>query len=263
MTWIKLDDKAPRHPKIAVLSDRAFRWWILALCYASEFLTDGNLPPTFYKQIPTNVRKEMTEAGVWVFDDPDLRIHDYLEHQTSRRAVEDERRRNRDRRNNDAGRTAVPTPPDDTGRTNKRPRPDTEVEIRDQKPDHNTHTARANGHGNGANAPGSLPRDHRFHAICGPNWRVCLTEATAAKLSATWGGSPDDAMATLREFTGWLERKIGDGPKGDHLWLVQHFESFMAEQGRAPIAAMKPAAAKKTTAEIVAEVNAMPKGIGR
>lgn len=95
--------------------------------------------------------------------------------------------------------------------------------------------ARVNGHGNGANAPGSLSRDHRFHAVCGERMRVCFTEATAATLAAKWGGPPDEAMAPLRAFADALEAQIGEGPKGDHLWLIQHFEAFMARENRVPV----------------------------
>lgn len=119
MTWIKLDDKAPRHPKIAGLSDRAFRWWVLALCYASEFLTDGALPTTFWKQAPKQARAELTASGLWVWADPVFQIHDYLLHQQSREAVESERRRNRDRRSGFTAGTHV-------GSTGEKPRPDTE-----------------------------------------------------------------------------------------------------------------------------------------
>lgn len=97
MTWIKLDDKAPRHPKVASLTDRAFRWWIMALCYASEFLTDGILPPIFWKRVPKNDRKELTGSGLWEFDDPNLRIHDYLGHQSSKEDVNAEKQRNREK----------------------------------------------------------------------------------------------------------------------------------------------------------------------
>jgi len=118
--------------------------------------------------------------------------------------------------------------------------------------DHNTQTARANGHGNGANAPGSLGRDHRFHAICGPRMRVCLTDATAAKLVEKWGGLPDEALPFVREFCDWLEQKIGDGAKGDFLWLIQHFEAFMDAQERVPL----PPPPKAKTNGVAAQINA-------
>lgn len=106
--------------------------------------------------------------------------------------------------------------------------------------DFNTQThARATGQSNGANAPGSLPRDHRFHAICSRKLRVCLTESTAAKLAGKWGGNPDDVPPVLQRFADALEALIGDGPKGDALWLEQHFESFMQDEGRVPVPAPK------------------------
>ena len=40
-TFIKLDDTTPDHPKVDGLSNAAFRAWIEALCYCSEYLTDG------------------------------------------------------------------------------------------------------------------------------------------------------------------------------------------------------------------------------
>jgi hypothetical protein len=95
MTWIKLDDKTPRHPKIASLSDRAFRWWMKGLCYASEFLTDGVLHPIFWKQVPKADRAQLTGNRLWDWVDPNFLIHDYLHHQTRKEDVEADKERNR------------------------------------------------------------------------------------------------------------------------------------------------------------------------
>jgi hypothetical protein len=97
LTWIKLDDKAPRHPKIVGLSDRAFRWWVRGLCYASEFLTDGLLPFDFTRDIPQRFINEIRDRGLWSRGDLGWTIHDYMEHQTARADVERERTRTRDR----------------------------------------------------------------------------------------------------------------------------------------------------------------------
>lgn len=97
MTWIKLDDNAVDHPKVASLTDRAFRWWVKALSYASRLLTDGLLPPTFWKQVPKQTRSELTGAKLWDWDDPNFQIHDYLTHQSSREAVSQKRADNADR----------------------------------------------------------------------------------------------------------------------------------------------------------------------
>jgi hypothetical protein len=97
MTWIKLDDNAVDHPKVASLSDRAFRWWVRGLSYASRFLTDGLLPPVFWKKVPENDRKELSGFGLWDWDDQNFLIHDYLAHQSSKDDVQAEKQRNRDK----------------------------------------------------------------------------------------------------------------------------------------------------------------------
>jgi hypothetical protein len=97
LTWIKLDDKAPRHPKIAGLSDRAFRWWVRGLCYASEFLTDGLLPFEFTRDIPQSCINEFRDRRLWVLGDLGWQIHDYMDHQTARADVQREREKTRDR----------------------------------------------------------------------------------------------------------------------------------------------------------------------
>lgn len=67
-----------------------------------------------------------------------------------------------------------------------------------------------------------------------------------------WGGSPDDASPMVQEFIDALEVLIGDGAKGDHLWLVRHFEAFMATKGRVPIPAPpKPKAANGGVADAI------------
>jgi hypothetical protein len=127
MAWIKLDHNVPRHPKIAGLSDRAFRWWIAGLCYASEFLTDGALPPVFIATVPRRAWEELIGADLWYVDEPGrLLIHDYLKHQTSKATIEQERRRNADRRTGGTpdGRTGGRTGGTPGGRTAKKPRPE-------------------------------------------------------------------------------------------------------------------------------------------
>lgn len=85
--------------------------------------------------------------------------------------------------------------------------------------------------------------------------RVCLTEATAAKLSGKWGGVPDEAVEPLQRFINALEALIGDGPKGDALWLEQHFEAFMQTEGRVPVPAPK-GERKRADAGVAAAIDA-------
>lgn len=87
MTWIKLDDQAVDHPKVANLSDRAFRWWVRGLSYASRFLTNGHLPAVFVRQVPKASMVELTGPNLWTPNGDGMDIHDYLVHQSSKESV--------------------------------------------------------------------------------------------------------------------------------------------------------------------------------
>lgn len=41
MSWLKMDDCFPGHPKVVKLSHKAFRLHVTALCYCAQNLTDG------------------------------------------------------------------------------------------------------------------------------------------------------------------------------------------------------------------------------
>lgn len=88
MSWVKLDERAPRHPKIAGLSDKAFRRWIEALCYAGEYLTDGHLPPSFVNQTPKKNRDELLDAGLWEQNGKGVVIHDYTDFNRTKNEVD-------------------------------------------------------------------------------------------------------------------------------------------------------------------------------
>lgn len=85
MTWVKLDDGFPTHPKVIGLSDKAFRAHVVGLCYCSAYLTDGHLPPSITTQ---RVAAELIAAMLWS-EDPagGWIIHDYLTYNYSRAGV--------------------------------------------------------------------------------------------------------------------------------------------------------------------------------
>lgn len=89
MTWVKVDDRMPEHPKVASLSDRAFRVHIEALCYCSGFLTDGEVTRTVVKQKrwPERAVGELVTAGLWEPSERGWVIHDYLSYQRSRQGA--------------------------------------------------------------------------------------------------------------------------------------------------------------------------------
>lgn len=102
MTWVKIDDSFPNHPKIVGLSDKAFRIHISGLCYCGTYLTDGFIPMTIARTLcdnDFNYIAELCEAGLWkeAMSENGFRIHDYLAHQTSKTQVEEKRQTVRER----------------------------------------------------------------------------------------------------------------------------------------------------------------------
>jgi hypothetical protein len=118
MPWVKLDDRFPSHRKIALLSDRAFRLHISAICWCAENLTDGHITD---RELPlvAKVRgvkataQQLAEAGVWDRTDSGWEIHDYLDYNPSREQVLAERKKNAERQERFRQRkNGKPLPPD-------------------------------------------------------------------------------------------------------------------------------------------------------
>jgi hypothetical protein len=117
VTWIKLDDTLPNNPKILPLSDKAFRLYIEGLCYANQYLTDGFLAQAVINRLDSgNACQELIDAGLWIEVEGGAQIHDYCEHQTSRKVVEEKREqvRNRVTRYREKGNAPVTTPETET-----------------------------------------------------------------------------------------------------------------------------------------------------
>lgn len=95
MTWAKLDDAFPDHPKVASLSDSAFRLHVGAICYAARFLTDGRIPFAVLPRLGGTeaTERELIAAGLWEEAEGGWEIHDYLDFNPSRATVDDGRRR--------------------------------------------------------------------------------------------------------------------------------------------------------------------------
>ncbi|MCX4778124.1 hypothetical protein [Streptomyces sp. NBC_01264] len=99
MPWVRLDDRFPSHRKVALLSDRAFRLHVTALCWSSENLTEGLIRD---KELPVvarirglkTVAKELEDAKLWDRTEDGWVIHDYLVYQFSREQVLAEREGN-------------------------------------------------------------------------------------------------------------------------------------------------------------------------
>lgn len=86
MTWARLEDTFPDHPKVMALSDAAFRQHVSAICYASRFNTDGEINHLALKAIrgSRSIATQLVRAGVWDETADGWSIHDFLDYNPSR-----------------------------------------------------------------------------------------------------------------------------------------------------------------------------------
>ncbi len=89
MAWVKIDDGFIDHPKIARLSDRAFRVHIRALCYSAQHLTDGFLPASVFDPVLNRMQRASRELrdGLWTIVPGGYQVHDYLHYNPSKNQV--------------------------------------------------------------------------------------------------------------------------------------------------------------------------------
>ncbi|MFI8853646.1 hypothetical protein ACIGW3_26120 [Streptomyces sp. NPDC053499] len=99
MPWARFDDRFPSNRKVAMLSDRAFRLYVTAVCWSAENLTDGTIKRDELRLISSGrsaarAAAELVERGLWVVTDEGWEIHDYLDYNPSREKVQAERKAN-------------------------------------------------------------------------------------------------------------------------------------------------------------------------
>jgi hypothetical protein len=97
MTWVKIDDSFPDHPKIKGLKDDEFRLYMTALCYSSRYLTDGVIPlniiRTFIESRSKSSRiSALVDANLWEIVADNILILSYSEYQFTKERVESERK---------------------------------------------------------------------------------------------------------------------------------------------------------------------------
>ena len=80
MPWVRIDENAMEHPKIAGLSDAAFRLWVTGLAYCQKFLTDGYISDVALRGLRAYSLKrkaEIVRAGLWHECDAGVTVHDF------------------------------------------------------------------------------------------------------------------------------------------------------------------------------------------
>jgi len=89
MVWLRLEDSFGDHPKIAGLTDRAFRAHVLGLLYCARQVSDGFVPTALAPKGRTI--QELTAAGLWTATLRGFTIHDWLDWNPSRAEVDSKR----------------------------------------------------------------------------------------------------------------------------------------------------------------------------
>jgi hypothetical protein len=100
MSWVKVDDQMPRHPKLLGLGrDRLMCQgvWLDGMCYASAYLTDGFVPAAALERGCDRYAERLVKAGLWDKVEGGYRVHDYHDYQPTREQVTEARKRNAER----------------------------------------------------------------------------------------------------------------------------------------------------------------------
>lgn len=98
MTWVKLDDLFPDHPKVRRAGPSAAWLYVAGLCYCLRYLTDGVVPNEALPGLgqygtlrARHLAGVLVSVGLWEQRDGGYYIHDFLEYQPSKEKVEGQR----------------------------------------------------------------------------------------------------------------------------------------------------------------------------
>jgi hypothetical protein len=109
---IHLTDELLNHPKLLRAGEligrdgfaRAFVLYVAGVSYSRKFLTDGVIPPSFFRQFigVSNAQRVAAaladeRVGLWHLDPLGYRIHDYLEWNANAQAIKEKRAATRER----------------------------------------------------------------------------------------------------------------------------------------------------------------------
>ena len=126
MTWVRIDESFPEHPKVSAAGGDAAWLHVCAMCYCNRFLTDGFVPTSVLARLsdrkrPTALAAKLVEVGIWDVTDNGWQIHDFLAYQPSKEKVENDRESARQRMANARGSSADVRP--NSGRSSPNPSP--------------------------------------------------------------------------------------------------------------------------------------------
>jgi len=102
MSWVKLDDQFPDHPKVIAAGGDAAWLYVAGLCYCQAKLTDGVIPAGIVPRLtdrknPLRLAERLVEVRLWEPLGSDYRIHDYHDLNTAAEKVKAKREATRKR----------------------------------------------------------------------------------------------------------------------------------------------------------------------
>ena len=116
MTWVKIDDLFPDHPKVRWAGTAAAWLYVAGLCYCARYLTDGFIADVslaglgqYGKSRARTLAAKLVEVGLWERVDGGHRVHDYLQWNRSKAETEQQRDAARVRMNKRRSSPDVPT----------------------------------------------------------------------------------------------------------------------------------------------------------
>lgn len=107
MSWARLDDRFPDHPKVIAAGREAAWLAVKAICWSSSHLTDGYLPKPVALQLAAadtcgnpkaaaTLIRALLRHKLWKTAGGGYRIHDFLEYNPSRAQILAERKRKKE-----------------------------------------------------------------------------------------------------------------------------------------------------------------------
>lgn len=91
MTWVKIDDHLPTHPKVIGLSDKAFRLYVSSICFSSANQTDGEILPAALPALggTPKLAAELVAVALWDTSRKGWAVHDYLKWNRSKSRMDE------------------------------------------------------------------------------------------------------------------------------------------------------------------------------
>lgn len=142
MTWFKVDDRFPEHPKLEAVLDEprlyaeVLALWLSAGCYCARNLTDGRVPKSALRAlVPFAAAKAaaaLVDAGLWIDDGKAYLFHDWTDYQPTREQVLREREAARERMRK--ARRSSPERSPEQGPVFARTEPERSPEVREPRP---------------------------------------------------------------------------------------------------------------------------------